>query len=389
MARRPRPWFRKSRKAWFVTLGGVQHNLGGSKKEAFDQFHRLLARPQSRRVSRHSLAVIIDEFLEFCRLHRSPANFINYRQRLQRFISRWPNLRPDELRPFHVEKWADAYEISRTTRRNYLRAIKRCMRWAKQQGYIDANPIADLEVPSGEAREVVIRPEEFARILTFVRDEAFRQLLLVAWDSGCRPQEILKVTAMHVDVTNSRWVFKLVESKMKKKVRVVYLTENSLDITKRLMVEHPKGPLFRNSRGQPWTVTAVACQWKRLRVRIGLEEYQRLGQVPEAAMIDEVLQRWKTTWKEQGKKVTKSDRELFVEARRHVRNREAALLAPRYSLYAFRHSFATRALEHGIDALTVGTLLGHADGGSTLARVYSHLAGNSQRLLEQARRATE
>jgi hypothetical protein len=93
MARRARPWYRKERKACFVTIGGGQVNLGPSKKEALDEFHRLMVKPQSRRVPSHSLAAIIDEFLEFCRLHRSHANFINYRQRLQRFISRWPTLR--------------------------------------------------------------------------------------------------------------------------------------------------------------------------------------------------------------------------------------------------------------------------------------------------------
>ena len=87
---------------------------------------------------------------------------------------------------------------------NYLRAVKRCLRWVKQQGYLDDNSIADLEVPSGENREVMIRPAEFERILTFVCDESFRELLLVAWETGCRPQEILKVTASHMVVANAR-----------------------------------------------------------------------------------------------------------------------------------------------------------------------------------------
>jgi integrase len=183
MARRLTPWYWEDRSAWYVTIAGVRHKLAATKKEAFDRFYQLIRQPKRRKVSPHSLVAVIDEFLEWVEKNLSHSNDVNYRYRLRRFVDRWPDLRPDELRPFHVEKWANSFEISRTTRRNYLRAVKRCMRWARQQGYIDDNPIADLEVPAGESRKVVIRPDEFERLLTFVRDEAFRKLLLVAWFS--------------------------------------------------------------------------------------------------------------------------------------------------------------------------------------------------------------
>ena len=47
----------------------------------------------------------------------------------------------------------------------------------------------------------------------------------------------------------------------------------------------------------------------------------------------------------------------------------------KWCLYHYRHSFATRMLEAGTDALTVSALLGHADG-AMLAKVYSHLSRN-------------
>lgn len=386
MARRPKPWYREDRKAWFATIAGVRHNLGDTKKEAFDRFYSLMRQPMRRKVSPHSLVAIIDEFLEWVQKHRSPANYEGYRYRLQRFVTRWPDLRPDELRPFHVEKWADAFDVSRTTRRNYLRAVKRCLRWAKQQGYIDDNPIADLEVPSGENREVVIRPAEFERILTFVRDERFRELLLVAWETGCRPQEILKVTASHVDLAHARWVFKKSEAKMKRKVRVIYLSDQALAVTKRLMAENPSGPLFRNSRGRPWTTLAVNCHFKRIRMRWGMETQQRGAECANAAEIAAMLPRISKTRTEKGKLVQKTERERLTEARRKLRYRKAAQLGPRYSLYALRHSWATNALERGVDALTVAVLMGHSDP-STLARVYQHLSHNPQHLLEQAKKA--
>ena len=51
-----------------------------------------------------------------------------------------------------------------------------------------------------------------------------------------------------------------------------------------------------------------------------------------------------------------------------------------------RHSFATRLLDAGTDALTVSALLGHADG-AMLARVYSHLSKNGAYLRDAVKAA--
>lgn len=386
MSRRPRPWFWQARRAWYVTLEGTRHRLGEEKPAAFQRFYQLMQQPKRCQVASQSLVAVIDEFLEWVHKHRAPSNYEGYRYRLQRFVERWPNLRPDELRPWHVQQWADAFDISQTTRRNYLRAVKRCLRWAKQQGYIDANPIAEMTLPSAENREVMIRPAEFERLLEFVPEGAFRDLLLVTWDTGCRPQEILKVTANHVDLMHARWVFKKSEAKMKRKVRVVYLSERALSITKRLMAEHPSGALFRNSRGRPWTTCAVNCRFKQLRIRMGMETFRREKVPLNEREVAGLVARLNKTRRERSMQVEKSTCELVAEARRKLRYRRAAALAPRYSLYALRHSWATNALERGVDALTVAVLMGHSDP-STLARVYQHLSQNPEHLREQARRA--
>jgi integrase len=62
-------------------------------------------------------------------------------------------------------------------------------------------------------------------------------------------------------------------------------------------------------------------------------------------------------------------------------------LGTRYCLYVFRHSWATRALERGVDPLTVAILMGHADP-SMLAKTYQHLSQNPKYLQDAAKRAT-
>jgi hypothetical protein len=76
MSRTPKPWYRKDRKEWFVTVIGKRHNLGSDRKTAFQRFHELMAQPAPR-TSAHSDSVlaIIDVFLDWTKKHRAPRTF--------------------------------------------------------------------------------------------------------------------------------------------------------------------------------------------------------------------------------------------------------------------------------------------------------------------------
>ena len=386
MARHPKPWFRKARGAWFVTLNGVQHNLGPDKKEAFDRFYDLMRQPQTRSVSSQSLAAVIDAFLDWVQRNRSPDTFEWYRYRLERFCQRYPDLRLDDLKPFHVQQWVDGYPtLSRTSRRNYLRTVKRCCKWAVQQGYLAASPVEHLEVPGADRREALVSMDEYQRLLELVGDEGFRDLIIVTWETGCRPQELLRVEARHVDLANHRWVFPKSESKGKRQPRVVYLPPPAVEITKRRLAQFPTGPLFRNSAGRPWTPDAVNCGFDRLRVRM-LKELPAGSPENIQREIDKLIPDLDPQRMVNGEAVPKTSKQLREEARRKVLARLANAQISRYSLYALRHSWATRALQSGLDGLTVAILMGHSDP-STLARVYQHLAHDPKHLLKQARRA--
>lgn len=388
MARRPKPWFREARGAWFVTVDGVQNNLGPDKKLAFERFYELMRQPQERKVDPRSLITIVNAFLHWVRTHRSPDTFEWYRYRLQRFVVKHPDLRVGDMKPFHAQKWVDSYpDLSVTSRRNYLRSIKRCLAWAVKQGYLDKNPIAALEVPTGERREVVISPNEYETMLSFCRDESFRDLVIVTWETGCRPQESLRVEARHVDLANQRWIFPQKESKGKRAPRIVYLNDKALEITRKMLEHNPSGLLFRNAEGVPWTTDAVNCGFDRLQARMGRIEMTARKIAVDDAAIAAFIPTLNPKRKTAGQVLNKTDAELRGEARRKLTARLACSLVPRYSLYAIRHSWATRALKSGLDGLTVAILMGHSDP-STLARVYQHLAHDPQHLLNQAKRAS-
>ncbi len=390
----PKPFFKPSRGTWYVQLDGRQINLGPDQDKAFTRYHELMNRPRPTTITSEALVLVIDAFLDWVSKHRAPDTYLWYRYRLERFAKRYPNLSTAQLRPYHVQQWLDSLDgLSSGSLRNHCRAIKRCLRWAEQQGYVDKNPIAHLEQPKAGKREVVLSPTEFADILTLATNPSFRDLLVVTWETGCRPQESLRVEARHVDVTNQRWVFPKSESKTGF-LRVVYLTDKALAITKRLMLRHPSGPLFRNSRGEAWTTDAVNCVFTSIQIKMGrrILEQRTAHKTTDGrckynyfdeSQVQEFARALKPC-KQSGQPKTKAV--LMHEARKKLTRLEAMKLAPKYSLYTLRHSWATLALERGLDALTVAILMGHQDP-STLAKVYQHLSHNPSHLLAQAKRA--
>ena len=385
MSHFPKPFFKKSRRQWYVEIRRRQICLGADRDQAFIRYHELMRQPEARAVNSSAFAAIVDAFLEWVRQNRSPDTFEWYRYRLERFCQRLPDLRAADLRPFHVQQRVDSYPaLSRTSKRNYVRSVKRCCKWATQQGYLPTDPVQHLEVPGADRRETLISLEDYERLLPLIRDEAFRDLVVTTWDTGCRPQESLRLESRHVDLARQRWVFPKTESKGKRQPRIVYPTEAAVEITRRRMALFPTGPLFRNSAGRPWTTDAVNCQFDRLRIRLmqgsGLLDLEAL-----AVEINQLVAKLLPHRTVEGVDVPKTPKQLKDEARRKVLARRANSLIPRYSLYALRHAWATRALQSGLDGLTVAILMGHSDP-STLARVYQHLAHQPEHLLQQARK---
>lgn len=386
MKKFPKPWYRPARGVWFVTLDGRQHNLGPDKDEAFDRYKKLLAEPKARAVASDSLAAIIDAFLDWVQRERSPETYGWYQYRLQRFLLKYPNLRAAEVRPYHVQEWVAGYKLSTTSRRNYMRTVKRCLAWAMTQGYLEKNPVAGMEIPAGERREVSISQDDIDLLLRSIKNPGLRDLVTVTVGTGCRPQESLRVEARHVDLANQRWVFPKSESKNKKLTRVVYLNDAAAEITARLMKQFPTGKLFRNRNGKAWTTEAVNCAFTQIQIRIGTRLMKERGlSVPEE-QIRKFTATLKTHQKVKGQLVPKNAAELRAEAKRKLQYKLACSLAPRWSLYALRHCWATSALQRGVDPLTVAILMGHSDP-SMLSKVYQHLSLNPAHMLEQAKRA--
>ena len=327
------PFHRPNRNMWFVHFNGREEKLSSDKQEAYRLYYALMSRePELARPAPDRLLVIalIDDFMEWARCNRSPATYDIYLRLIQQFATAIPKtLTVAELKPFHVTRVMDANSAnwSQNTKRDFAATVQRAFNWAERQGIIEKNPLKNLEKPAAVARELVVNPADYARILEAVKEPNFRELIELAWETGCRPVELRKIEARHVD--QDRIVFPPTEAKGKRKHRVIYLgTDKAKEIVARLCVANPTGCILLNSEGRPWVKDAINCAFFRLKKKLGIK----------------------------------------------------------FHMGAFRKGFVTEALKNGVDVSTLAGLMGHANG-NMIASVYSKVAQDPVWMAEAAKRA--
>lgn len=329
MGRRAEPRWYESRKAWYVEIGGKQILLAkgkAGKREAFEKFHRMMAEGASpARRADLSVQVLCDLFLAWSDGRVEPATLEGYVRRLQSFVEMYGASRAADIRPFHVGRWLESHPAwNDSTRFGYVTAIKRAYNWARKQGHLDANPIAEAERPAMGRRTRVLSEDQARKVIAHISNQPFRDLVVALWETGCRPAELVTLTADRVSLEARTWsVINKTRRKTGRQTRTIPLNAQTLEISGRLVALHPEGPIFRNTRGNPWTRHAMACAFADIR--------RDLGYGPEVCA------------------------------------------------YAFRHRMATDALLGREEVATVATMMGHS-GVAMVMRHYSHLADHPEHL---------
>ncbi len=376
--RQPAPYFKKSHKAWYVQIGARQHRLSEDYDQALIRCGELLkAHKKAERfvvpgeTSTQSLGTLAAEFYRVAFKDRSPRTRDWYEEKLAPLIGHLGDEFPaEQLKPLHVEQWVAAHpDWTRGTARTVWQAIQRLLRWGEKSGRIAHSTVCDYGKPKAGKRTIVIPPEEYARILENIRLDAFRDLVTVAWESGARPQELLKFEARHFDAAEKRLVLPPEEAKVDKWPRIVYLTDDALAIVERLVKERPRGRLFVNESGKPWTPMSVNCQFIAVQHRMGFAVMRARNLAPTEEQITAKIATLSPTRKGRPKTAGELREEALIKCRRAM----AQELAPKYCLYHVRHSWLDQMLKRGNDPLTCAILLGHRDP-SQLSKTYQHLS---------------
>jgi integrase len=286
------PRYFESKGGYYCTINGERHCLAKGpeddpdvKEAAERKYHELsLASRVATDGDRNPCKAVLDAFLAECRAHKKPKTTRMWEKVFIAFNPVLGSVRVRDLKPHQVSKWLLDMETPRRhprtgqmirwgqgTRRIALSALQAAFNWAASQGIISKNPIATLAVPSPRSRggDQLLSEEDHQRIVAIVPPHV-RDYLTALHDTGARPGEVAAVEARHLNEGIGAWVLSEHKTERKGKKRVIYLTPQLVETTKRLAGMYPEGPLFRNSKGRPWTDSALNHWFDRFREKLRL-----------------------------------------------------------------------------------------------------------------------
>ena len=229
--------------------------------------------------------------------------------------------------------------LSNKTVRSAHVLIKAALQKAVEERLIRANPAEGCRLPSAQPKEMqVLTPEEMQRFLIQAKCDGFYEIYLVALSTGLRLGELLALQWRDLN-------FKSGELTIRRSVR----RSNG-----ELLVSEPKTSAGHRMMILPQSVVAV------------LKEYRK-----------SVDSRWMfpSPKKEDSPRDPSSARKRMKAVLERAGCKEVRF-------HDLRHTFASLALEHGMDIKTLSAVIGHASAATTL-NIYAHVTDAMQ---EQAAR---
>lgn len=351
--KKSKPWFRAAKGAWYVTVAGEQVRLGPHPEKAppprkgkagwvvppeIDRaFHAEMSRsPQAVAAAgpTATVAEVCDRFLDFSQRRHAASTYGGYKYFLGLLCNHkgTGRLPASDFRPIHVTEWIDAHAGWDGGRRHAVLAAKSAFAWADAQGVFAPDPLRKVKAEPGRVRERVLSEAERAEVMAAIRDRQFKDFVSALLATGCRPSEVARVTAADVDLAVGTWIFGEHKTRKKtRKARVVYLTDEMVEMSRRLIEKHPEGPIFRaRNLDRPFTRHNVRLRFTRLRKKLP-----------------------------------------------HL---------PHFVAYNCRATYATEALVRGVGVAQVAELLGHTST-EMVTRHYGKLASKVEHMREAAKKA--
>lgn len=279
------------------------------------------------RIAHYPVNTIINRFLSAQKARLTPQTYAWYEMYCRKFASQHGSKMTDDLTPQVLYSWLDSNysTCSPSTQFSACRGILRALSWAVAERMIAVSPLRGFARPIPNSREITITQQQYAECLRVAHRPEVKAAIQFLWHTGARPQELRIADVGWLQ--GQKIVFPKQLSKGRKKRRVIFLDDLSNRLVQRLADGRSRGPVFRNSKGDPWkTITLVNA----------------MG----------VIRR---------------------------RTKIKGLCA-----YTFRHSFITRHLERGVDVPTVAELAGNSP--AMIFKHYNHVANNEDRLLGVLRR---
>ena len=229
--------------------------------------------------------------------------------------------------------------------------LHRALSYAVAEGYITFNPTETVAIPRGEKTQIVIltRDEQFALMNASYahRYGVFVRLVLF---TGLRLGELLGLMWQDVDFAGGLLYVRRTLNRLNK----VNRPTNPNEATTEIVIRSPKSENSYRSVPLLPNVQAEMLQWR---------EVQKQDAIMNAGC-----------YYDSGMLVT-NPYGGYVEPRTFKDYYDAILKSaglPHFTFHALRHTFASRALEQGMDAKTLSMILGHSSVSFTLD-TYAHV----------------
>jgi integrase/recombinase XerC len=329
------PFYRKARHAWYLQVGKKQVKLAENKADAWCKWHEMMSATSSATPSEStatSSAITVEEickrFLNYTESTASERTAEWYEMYCDKLCDKFASFPAEALKAAEVESLINSFKHWKlNSRHNFARAVARVYRWAEINELIAKNPLKHLKKPSTESRNEYVSEAQMQQIEKEFPEGVMKDMLILAWDTGIRPQEIFALESRHVRIGSRMVVFPKEESKGKKRQRVIYLaTDRALEIVQRNMSRHPF--VFLNNIGNPWDKNSFGLSLRRRLAKIGIKTH----------------------------------------------------------FGAFRKGYCTSAIQHGVDPVTLSKLMGHADT-TMISRVYAQVHQDTEFMLNSAKKA--
>src|SRR5262249_3695578 len=138
---------------------------------------------------------------------RSHHTYDGYVRFLSSADQRFGHVRSSELEPLQVYRWCEepGLDWNQTTRANAITAVKAAYRWGRKRGFVRIDPVRDMDKPTPRRRQAVLTEEQVLKILEATAGTSFADLITALWETGCRPAEVMTLTADRADPDRGIW----------------------------------------------------------------------------------------------------------------------------------------------------------------------------------------
>jgi integrase len=284
--------------------------------------HRLAlaeGRNPSRRMVVREFADAATEFLGWAKMeYRAHPNsyqrIVTSFTSLKLFFEREPVSLISEGRVEAYKVWRiNEHEVRDITLRHDLHALSKFFGYAIKQRWARENPVRNVSIPSDAdaiRMHIITAAEERDYFLRVAKNKNVWDLARLMRNQGMRPEEVLSLSKADIDLERGQLQIQCGKSKAAR--RTLDLTAESKSILARRMQKNPR------KKDSPWIFPSPTKPGGHI---------QRLNRGHDAAI------------KEDKKK------------------KRTAL---NFVLYDFRHTFATRLAQAGVDLATLAAILGHS-----------------------------